>query len=271
MDANAIQTIAELAVAANNSQYLGTPTPALFHGGKLTSIEHLQAGRSRFRGKLATASLPDFAEYTAGRAAAGPKPACFIDADNISARTYFNLGTDALPGHADDIAELKLIPTAAFAAICDLDGRRLAQRALAEFVEEWSQHILATTSDGEALPLSGAVVAIRNVKIKQHSESTSAVGNFGTSRSALDEIEARANGTIELPGALYFRVTPYAGLTEQIAELRLSIITSEEKPVFAVRWARREQMREDIAQDFKHIVTGALNGTAGVIVGTFTP
>jgi uncharacterized protein YfdQ (DUF2303 family) len=271
MDANAINTIADLAVAANNGAHLGTPTPALFHAGKLTSIEHLQAGRARFRGRMTTSSLADFAGYIAARAAAALKPACFIDANATSAKCYFNLGTDELPGHADDIAELTLTPTAAFAAICALDGHRLAQRALAEFVEEWSQHISATTSDGEALPLSAAVVAIRNIQIKQRSESTSTVGNFNTSRSALDEIEARANGTIELPGALYFRVTPYAGLTEQIAELRLSIITSEEKPVFAVRWNRREQMREDIAQDFKRVVTSAIGGTASVIVGTFTP
>lgn len=271
MDGTAIKAIGDLAVAAANAEYLGTPTPALFHDGKLISIEHLQAGRSRFRGKLVTASLADFVSYVRTRAHGSAPARGFIDADSLNAVCYFNLGDESAPGHADDLAVLALLPTAAYSAAREIDGRKLHQKALAEWMEDWASQLTAVSETGEPIPLSAAIAAVRSVKVKQISESTNTVRNFGATRSALEEIEAQAVGATALPPALAFRFTPYLGLAEQTAELRIAFIADEDKPTFSIRWARREQIEESITQDFKRLLIEEVGDAASMTIGTFTP
>lgn len=271
IDASAIKALGDLAVAASNAAYLGTFTPALFHDGKLISIEHLQAGRARFRGKLTTASLADFVGYVRTRAHRATPAHGFIDADALKATCIFNVGDEASPGHADDLAILALKPTAAYSAVRGIDGQRLSQKALAEFMEDWLAYVTPASESGETLSLAAAVAAVRSVMVKHVNESTNTVRNFGATRSALEEIEAQATGEAKLPPILAFRFTPYLGLSEQVAELRIAIIADETKPTFSVRWARRERVEESIAQDFKRLLIEEIGDAASLTIGTFTP
>lgn len=272
MDSTAIKAIADLAIAATHAAHLGTPTPALIDNGKVISIEYLQAGRSRFRGRLVTASLPDFVGYVRAHANNAASAAHgFIDADALAATAIFNLGDEASPGHADDVAVLVLKPTAAYRAVQFIDGKRLGQKQFAEWLEDWSQHLTAFAGFGDVIPLVAAIAAVRSVKVKKTNEATSTVRNFGATRSALEDIEAQANGAAALPDALEFQCTPYLGLAEQSAELRISVITDEDKPTFSIRWARREQAEESIAQDFKRLLTDEVGDSASMTIGTFTP
>lgn len=276
MDSTAIDAIAKLAIEAASANHLGTPTPAIIIDNKVVSVEHLQAGRSRFRGTFRTTVLADFVEYVTGRTKTSevlPPAQCFVDADKWTATTFFNLGHDALPGHCDDTAVLSLKKTAAYDALCAISqpGVKHSQRALSDFIEEWSEHITALDSSGENITVALAVQAIRDVKIKKSGEANTAVTNFGAKRSALEEIEAKANGIIQLPASLLFRVVPFAGFAEQIAEIKLSVLTGDDTPIFVARWARREQVIEAIADDFQQRLSDLVGESASTIVGTFTP
>lgn len=274
MDASAIKAISDLAIEAANANKLPTPTPAIVLGANVVSLEHLEDGRSRFRGTLKTNSLADFVDYVKRDHGRGPddRAAAFIDATALAATAFFNLGDHQSPGHADHLAQLKLDQTAAYRAVLSVDGKRLDQKNLAEWIEEWGTQIDIADDNGEPLSLSLAIGAIRSVKVKATAESTTTVGNFAQTRTAMEDIEARASGLANLPARLKFQFAPALGLSEQTADLRLSLIANpEEKPTFALRWIGREQAQEAIAQDFKRVLFEEIGVAALLTIGTFTP
>lgn len=274
MDASLINAIGALALSANDANKLATPTPAIVLGNQVVSLENLQDGRSRFRGGLKTNSLADFVAYVKRDHGIDKalQPQTYIDASNLSASAFFNLGNHQNPGHADHTAQLKLDQTAAYRALIAADGKRIDQKALAEWIEEWAKQIDVADENGEPLSLSLAIGAIRSVKVKATAESTTTVGNFAQSRTAMEDIEARASGLANLPARLTFRFTPALGLSDQSADLRISLIANpEEKPTFALRWIGREQVVEAIAQDFKRVLFDEVGDAALLTIGTFTP
>lgn len=273
MDASAIDRIGQLAVDAAHANKLPTPTPAIVIDGEVKSLEHLQEGRSRFRGKLSTPSLADFVAYVKRRGeSSNPfKPQGFIDALNLSATSYFNLGDPQQAGHADDLAVLKLDPTAAYKAVRGIDGKRLTQKGLAEFLEVWALQLTAFDEGDGVLSIRDASNAVRSVKVKTDREATSTVRNFGQTKSALEEIEAKAAGLLTLPARLRFRFVPALGLHEQTAELRISLIVGDETPGFELTWPARQQVEEAVAQDFKAVLIEEIGDAAELVIGTFTP
>jgi uncharacterized protein YfdQ (DUF2303 family) len=242
------------------------PVTALPVGVKIHNLEPFQALRSRFRGSLITNSLHDFADYTLSREGSAAKG--FIDQDNMSCRVYFNLGNEAAPGHADDTATLNLKPTAAYKALQQIVGRKLSQRDLAEWIEDWNLNLTAIKEGGETMPISAAVASVRNITIEARQTATTSEHNFGASRSAMDSIEAENAGSrIE---ALHFSLIPYDGLGTRIFTLKLSILTSDDKPALKLRWAGEEQQVEEIAQEFKATLAQEVGCAASLILGTFT-
>ena len=146
MDSSTVNAIGQLAIEAAQANRIDADTPALIlrteHAGQqVVSIEHLQPGRSRFRGAFATRQLPDFAAYviaeTENAARERGSVQGFIDTDNMCAKVFFNLGNLEHAGHADHHATLKLKPTAAYAALLAATARSLDQRTLHDFVEDW--------------------------------------------------------------------------------------------------------------------------------------
>jgi uncharacterized protein YfdQ (DUF2303 family) len=273
MDASLINAIGALALSANDANKLATPTPAIVLGNTVVSLENLQDGRSRFRGGLKTNSLADFVAYVKRDHGIDKalQPQTYIDASNLSASAFFNLGNHQNPGHADHTAQLKLEQTAAYRAVMAADGKRIDQKALAEWLEEWGAQLTVWGVD-EQIPVSFAINAIRSVTVKAVAESKTTVGNFSQARTAMEDIEAKASGLTSLPHRIEFRFTPALGLSEQSADLRLSLIANpEEKPTFALRWIGREQVVEAIAQDFKRVLFEEIGESALLTIGTFTP
>jgi len=271
MDASAIRAIADLAISAAASNRLDTHTPAIVLGDKVVPLEHLQALRSRFRGRLTTDSLADFVHYAKINNFPDAKPAVFIDSANLRATAFFNLGNYNEPGHADHTAALALENTAAYRALLAADGKKLDQRALADWAEEWAPQIAADDGLGNPIAMPIVVAAIRSITIKTVAELKNSVGNFSAGRTAMEDIEAKADRTGTLPHNLYFTFCPALGLPEQTARLRLSLLTGEEKPVFVLRWLGREQVIEAIGQDFKRVLFGSLEDVATLTIGTFSP
>lgn len=95
LDGAAISQIKNMVVAALS---LGTvekslcPAVVLPGDFNVKSLEHLQEGRYRFRGAMDTTSITDFVKYSLQHGVEGGV-SCFIDADVMSAKTIFNIGT----------------------------------------------------------------------------------------------------------------------------------------------------------------------------------
>lgn len=266
---DALNRITATAIAANGVS-MSTHTPAILTPDQynLVSIEHLQEGRSRFRGTLSTESLKDFCKYVEARSTTENAACAFVNADSMSCKAFFNLGTEAAPGHGDHTAHLKLKATAAYKALHAIANQPFSQQALAEWMEDWNQNLAVVGKEGEDIPVHVAVQKIRTITIKATAERTNTEDDFSGRRSTMDQIEA--SHAEQQPKDLLFLCVPYEGLQAQTFTLRLSILTSD-KPQIKPRWVQQEQQLEDIAQEFKQVLASAIGGLADITIGSFDP
>lgn len=263
---SAVEHVNKLAIAALSLPETLIPITALPSGVDIHSLERFQACRSRFRGTLTTNSLRDFAEYSLGSAAAH---ACgYVDQDKMSCTIIFNLFTNNSPGHGDHRATLTLKPTALYSAVQAVAGKSLTQRELAEWLEDWRDSLTISDENGDPMTAALAITAIRDIKMKATSERGHSEGNFSSSSSAMDAIEAAAKD--RTPSEIKVHVTPYEGLPSVEIILRLSIITGD-KPLLKPRWVCEEKQREEIARSFKDVLTQEVGGSATLTIGTFNP
>lgn len=266
MEAKAIQLIQDTAVLAN-AKTLDTFTPAIAlpDSAKVHSLEKFQQTRSRFRGVLATSSLKDFSSYVLAHA--DGNTAGFIDSDDMTCTVFFNLGDQDHPGHGDFRSTLTLKKTAAFIALERAAASKHSQKELSDFIEDWAPNLKALTADGADIDLRRAAGAIRSITIEQARKSEHVVGDMSSSRSAMDQIEAKsADG---LPAELLFNVIPYEGLQPQTIQLRVAVLTGGDQPVLRLRWIGEAQLREDLAQEFKSVVAQEVGGATDLTIGSF--
>lgn len=279
MDRSAVEAIGQLAIEAQQANRLDTDTPAviLTHADgaqQLVTIEHLQPGRSRYRGTFATRSLQAFAAHvvaTVDNNAPRTPAASFIDPEAISAIAYFNLGDAEHPGHGDHTAALKLKPTAAYAALQSVTGpRALDQRTLHDFIEDWRDNITVlydgAPKDNSIAP---ALAAIRDITIAQAREARHVERDFGATQSAMESVDAKS--ALTLPSGFDFRAVPYEGLQERTFRLRLGVNTGGDKLTLTLRIQQAEQISEAIAKDFLARLEAQLGTASTLTLGTFTP
>jgi uncharacterized protein YfdQ (DUF2303 family) len=265
LDKETLQLIIANAVTATAKPVTNTPVMVLPADLRIHNIEGYQALRARFRGALSTNSLADFANYVTNRKGKAAKG--FINQDAMSCEVYFNLGDEAEPGHADDTATLQLKPTAAYTALRQLAGKKLSQKELAEWMEDWRANLTAADANDNTLSIVQAIAAVRNITIKASAERTSVQGNFSANSSAMDAIEAASQDT--LPAKLLFNIVPFEGLSQRVFTLALSVLTGEEKPVLKPRWVGEELQREEIAKEFKTVLAKEVGGSATLLLGSF--
>ncbi|TCL06855.1 YfdQ family protein [Sodalis ligni] len=271
VDASAITQIRDLVLAGNLPELLekaDCPVAAVPEGIRIQSLESLKDGRYRFRGKLKTASIPDFVRYCK-EYATSPGVRCFIDADEMSAATVFNLGTLEAPGHADNIALLKLKKTAPFAALLDIDGRKKTQKELAEWLEDWNEYLLAFSADGEVLDITKAVAGVRQITIESVTSQDHEEQDFSGKRSLMQSVEAKSK--VVMPAAFEFQCTPFEGLPIRRIKLRYSILTGGDIPVLVLRIVQLEAVMEQIAGEFRDLLVAQFNGTGvETFIGDFS-
>jgi uncharacterized protein YfdQ (DUF2303 family) len=260
-----VQTIAELARQSQAPLPLGVTTdiPTVVIGGEIHELEEYLIGRVRFRGNFSTSVIADFAEYVALHGGGEG----FIDPKSCAARVYINLGTSEKPGHGDWTANIKMEPTAAYAAILGANGKRMEQRAIVEWVEDWSASLGAITAGGEAVSIASVLPALRELTITQKRETTSTDRDMGATRTAMEDIEAKSREGI--PTHITFRAVPYIGFAEREFRLRLSIITGD-KPQIALRVVGIEGLVESIGNEFKQLLQDAVGDKAKLLLGTFS-
>ncbi len=272
--------IAELAIGAAKANHLGYQTPAVIipSDHRIESIEHLQGFRSRLRGQFKTGRIQEFIAYTTARAKQFMDfgPIAFVDDQSMTCTALFNVGNATTPGHADDTAKLTLQAESAYAAVRGIEGKKLTQKQLAEWLDDW-QHIVApyygSPDIEDASPvatrdvLRKAIRAVRSIEIKEGSVRTTTVGNLRNSASAIAEIEARS--AHELPAGFVANVMPYSGFATRAVQLELSVTTDSE-PRLVLRICRKEALLENIAGEFVELIS---QGCAQLnpLIGSYTP
>jgi len=248
---------------------------ALPVGVSVTDLEQYLEQRRRYRGSMATTLITEFVEYvTATTDNYGDLPGlesypCFVSPQTMSAKTFFNLGDVENPGHGDHHATLQLEKTEAYRQLLETNGRKFDQQNLAEWLEDWKDHLEAIAEDGAILPLHNAVAAVRRITIGTTAEATSETQTLSNRRSAMAEVEARNKD--QFPCFLKFTCEPYQGLQERTFTLRLSLITSE-KPVISARIVRLETAEEEMAKELEEkLRTGFEDTPVKTFVGSFNP
>lgn len=265
MDQSAIKEICNNAVAAAKELNTACPATLIPSGMSVVDLEHLSEGRYRFRGKMKTSCLKDFIDYSNTESG----QACFIDAENMSAVTFFNLGTRDNPGHGDHVASCKLKSTAAYDALRHIDGRELSQKDAAEWVEDWRIHITPMGSEDKELSVIHAISAIRNITIEAMHKSEHTDSDFGASRNTMDSIEASASK--EIPVGLVFSCNPYSDLRQYDFYLRVSILTGGDKPKIKLRLVQHEEIKERMTNEFKELIGKGLDENVRRYIGDFDP
>lgn len=247
-------------------------TIALPEGVKVADLEQYLEWRRRYRGTMSTNLISEFVEYVKGTVDGyNESPVdnfpCFINPQAMRAIAFFNLGDVDNPGHGDHQAKLSLLKTEAFRELLGINGKRFDQRQLAEWLEDWIEHIEAMAEDGAILPLSTAVAAIRRITIGTNAEATSEEQTFSSRRSAMAEVEAKHKD--QLPAFLKFTCEPYQGLQERTFTVRLSLITGE-KPQISARIVRLETAEEEMAKELEErLRSGFEDSEIRTFVGEF--
>lgn len=278
-DNSALEMFAEAVQARELQAHLlingGLNTVALPDGVKLADLEPFMSHRRRFRGAMKTAMIGDFIEFVAATLETADLDhypenfPCFVDPEAMSARVFFNLGNQEMPGHGDHHGLLKLKRTSTFEEVLKINGAKLEQRQLAEWMEDWVDVLAATNEHGETMPMSAAIAAIRRITIGSSAEATSEETSFSSRRSAMAEVEAKNRD--QLPAFLQFICEPYQGLKERTFTLRLNVITGE-KPRIGVRIVRLETAEEEMAKELEELLRNGFEDTAvKTFVGTFQP
>jgi uncharacterized protein YfdQ (DUF2303 family) len=260
LDSSAIKQIKDLVLSGyhlDDVNGLACPTTILPENTSVTSLERFSAERFRFRGAMDTTSIDDFVRYSAGYAKPEEKARCFIDAENMLARSIFNIGTLENPGHADNVASIKLKKTAPFRAMLAINGEHLSQKQIAEWLEDWSDYLTAFDGNGETMTIAQAAQAVRRVNIKQVSEAAHEDDDFSGKKSLMESVEASSKDV--MPVAFEFKCVPYEGLTERRFSLRNSLLKSGE-PSFVLRVVQLEAQEEDIANEFRDLLIGKFDG-----------
>ena len=270
LDGSAIKQVQDLVLSGyymEDIQRLACPTAVLPAGTGIESLERFSSERFRFRGAMETTSIDDFVRYSSGYAKEDEKARCFIDADNMLARSIFNIGTLDNPGHADNVASIKLKKTAPFRALLSINGDHLNQKQIAEWLEDWSDYLLAFDADGGSMSIANAAQAVRRVTIQKTNAADHEDGDFRGKKTLMESIEASSKDV--MPAAFEFKCVPYEGLGERRFSLRNSLLKSND-PVFVLRIVQLEAQEEAIANEFRDLLIGKFDGKpVEAFIGTF--
>ncbi|HBR3609110.1 TPA: DUF2303 family protein [Klebsiella pneumoniae] len=260
LDSGTFQQVKDLVLSGyhlNDIHGLACPTALLPQNTSIESLERFAFERFRFRGAMDTTSIDDFVRYSVAYAQEEEKARCFIDADNMLARSIFNIGTLDNPGHADNVASIKLKKTAPFRALLAINGDHLNQKQIAEWLEDWSDYLLAFDAGGNTMTIAQAAQAVRRVTIQQATQADHEDSDFSGKKSLMQSIEASSKEV--MPVAFEFKCVPYEGLGERRFSLRNSLLKSSD-PVFVLRIVQLEAQEEAIANEFRDLLIGKFNG-----------
>jgi uncharacterized protein YfdQ (DUF2303 family) len=217
-------------------------------------LEQYLPNRRRARGTMATSAAEDFAEYVKAHKEEG---ACvFVSQDAMKSVAVLNLGTPDKPGHADNKAALVLEKTSAYTSLLThASGRAMTQSGVAEFIEDWTAQIQCFNDDGPIV-IAHAVAAVRKMSIEAMRKVESAEQSLSASKSSFEQVSATSKDP--LPTFIHFTCEPYHGLESRTFVMRLSVITSNDKPSISLRIIKLEEHQEAMAKELAELTRKAL-------------
>lgn len=248
---------------------LNTSSPVALVPGtmRVESLEEHMPNASSYRMSYSTTSIDDFTRYNQEHDQEGS--ACFVDSEQMCAKSIYDLGTKEEPLHKRHKACLQLKQTAAYKALLAVNGQPLSQKKAGEFLEDWSENIKCLAKTDEEMTAIQAAVSLQDLTIEAARNINSKVDDFGASMSTMDKIEAQHQERI--PAKVMFTCDPYHGLGKREFVMRVSILTGHDKPQVVFRILRLEANEEDMAEEFKGIIEDSASklklstyiGTAG--------
>lgn len=236
----------------------------------LHDVEKHMEHRRRARGVMNTSTLAAFSGYTKDHAEDGAT--VFVDSDNLCAVAVLNLGNSKKAGQCDNVAKLTPKMTAAYQALLKVaQGNHLSQTVAAEFFEDWVGNATFYQDEG-TVPASKAIAALRKITIDAMRKMESSENQLSASKSTFENIQATS--TEPLPTTIYFTCVPYQDLTERTFVLRLSVLTSGDKPTVTLRIVKKEEHDEEMANELAQKISNefTLFDTTGikVLLGSYT-
>lgn len=241
----ALQESASISQANISLEECARDVVALPSDYKLHDVEKYLKARRRARGAMVTDSLESFTSYTKTHAEEGAS--VFVDPAQMQAVAVLNLGTPEDAGHADNLAKLQPLKTAAYAALCQhATGQPLKQTEVAEFFEDWAEVMHFFNEAGDITPPK-AIAAVRKLTIESLRKLESSEQSLSASRSAFEAVQATSVEPI--PTVIYFTCQPYRDLKERQFVLRLGVLTGGDKPQINLRIVKAEQHAEEMADE----------------------
>ena len=232
-------------------------------GYSLESLEKFYPLRQRPRGVMNTDSIESFAAYFEAHASDGAT----VFVDGMNATAVLNLGNPKEPGHADDLAKFAPEMTAAYTALLKSSNNQLNQRDLAEFFEDWSDHIQVFHED-EAMPCGAAATTVRTVTVDAAKKMTSTEATLRVERSAMESLKASSSAG-QLPTRFTFNCEPYLGMSPRDFSVRISVHPGEKAVTFSLRIAVLETHMQEMVAELADRIHDAIKGP--VIIGSYTP
>lgn len=231
---------------------------------KIENIENQLPERVRFRTCTQTGSFFNFVKVTQ----MVHEAVCYINAKDMTATSYFNLGNEKTPGHGDWTARLTMEQTPEYSTLLKFADNKASQQAVAEFLEDWN-HLLTAGLDGNENNIASAIKSVRNINIKTERNTDHSVENYSAEKSDIEKIEARRKGGEALPDGFVFRCAPYHGMEERDIQLRMSLHIGHGEPMLTLRVVRPKTLEMEIANEFKDMLKVNLRDK-DVIIGTLT-
>lgn len=234
---------------------------------KLHDLEKYKPMRRRERGTMNTNAIDAFTSYVKDHVE--PGATVFVNPDEMSATAVLNLGTPCVPGHADNRAKLTLKRTAAYSALISIaTGAGYKQTQIAEFLEDWPEHIQCVNDSG-SITLPKAIAAIRKLSIEAIRKIENSEQQLSASRSAFESVQATS--VDPLPTVIMFDCQPYADLKARTFALRLNVQTGGDKPTISLRIVKAEQHAEDMANELGYLIAHAFDGAPiPVLLGSYS-
>ncbi|ELY3877963.1 DUF2303 family protein [Acinetobacter baumannii] len=267
-----VDKIAALAIAAQGNLPVQVDKNASIaivpEGFKVHSTEKFNAHRDRFRGTFNTNNIDSFVDYAKARGIEGLKN--FINTNNhLRAEAFFNIGDDALPGHADDTATLILVKKPEFVAFEQANYRRFDQEQLIDLLDDWAEYITfkgKKVVDGQVVDTSisfeKGVRALRKVKLTKGSEVNSHVAEMGYQKSAAESMEATGVDD-DLPTTIVLHTESFKGLPIESVFISVRISVKDSDPIFILRFVGKDNHDQKRADQFIEILKGKLASLKG--------
>lgn len=215
-------------------------------------LERFLPNARRLTGHFHTSTIAAFCRYLAEYST---KCLCTVHQAGMTSFAVLDFGDAELPLHQSSKATLKLVRTAAYRGMLSFAGRQ-SQQDLGDLIEDFSDFITVTDSSGAVISNQLAASKFRNVSIDQARNVSSGVDNYSADMSVSEKIELRNKES--MPAAIEFKCLPYSELSERTFTIKPSAITSGEKPSFSCRIVGFEQLQEEMAIEFEHLINDEL-------------